>query len=369
MRRLSRLVAYCLPYEFEDSIVALSDAKLLVPEDWAGLETSRRIYRLLRTGSGSPALARMLSPRRHAREAPEGDLFIAVLNDTWDAYVLSTMRGWRERHTHAACFVSEAWAHLMPPDYLLELLQPFDEIFVGTHHVADALQTRIGRPCSYLPLASDVLRFAPTVPPSARCIDVCNIGRRSALTHEALLQYADQTRSLYYYDTAIASGHGRSFQVEDARQHRLLLASLLKRSRYFIANRARINDPVYSSRVHEISGRFFEGAAAGTVMLGMPADSANYRVQFSWPDAVVELPFDCPDIGQRIAELDQDRSRLARIRRDNVMNSARRHDWSHRLRSIFDRFGLAPTDAMLMREQALEKLALAAENGELELAG
>ena len=148
MRRLSRLVAYCLPYEFEDSIVALSDAKLLVPEDWAGLETSRRIYRLLRTGSGSPALARMLSPRRHAREAPEGDLFIAVLNDTWDAYVLSTMRGWRERHTHAACFVSEAWAHLMPPDYLLELLQPFDEIFVGTHHVADALQTRIGRPCS-----------------------------------------------------------------------------------------------------------------------------------------------------------------------------------------------------------------------------
>ena len=43
------------------------------------------------------------------------------------------------------------------------------------------------------------------------------------------------------------------------------VSSLLRRSRYYIANRSRINEPEYTKGFDEISGRFYEGAAAGAV--------------------------------------------------------------------------------------------------------
>ena len=72
---------------------------------------------------------------------------------------------------------------------------------------------------------------------------------------------------------------------------------------------------------------------------------------------MIPLPFDSPDVGRRLAELDQDPERLARIRRDNVANAARRHDWVHRLRTVFETLDLQPTEAMLARERRLEALA------------
>src|SRR5208283_420407 len=97
-------------------------------------------------------------------------------------------------------------------------------------------------------------------------------------------------------------------------EHRFLFASLLKRSRYYIANRSRVNEPEYTSGKDEISGRFYEGAAAGTVMLGEAPNVEHFRQQFDWPDAVIRLPFDSADAGRIIAELDKDSQRLARIR-------------------------------------------------------
>jgi len=174
------------------------------------------------------------------------------------------------------------------------------------------------------------------------------------------MRLAREGRIFYYYDTVAASGAGRkerTFRVDDAAEHRLLLASLLRRSRYFIANRGRINEPEYTRGNDEISGRFYEGAAAGTVMLGEPPRTAEFERQFDWPDAVIPLPFDSPDVGRRLAELDQDPARLARIRRDNVANAALRHDWVHRIRTVFETLGLRPTEAMLARESQLRALA------------
>ena len=72
---------------------------------------------------------------------------------------------------------------------------------------------------------------------------------------------------------------------------------------------------------------------------------------------MIRLPFDSPDVGRILAELDEDPQRLARIRRDNVRNAALRHDWVHRLRTVFETLGIPPTEAMLAREQRLQALA------------
>jgi len=289
----------------------------------------------------------------------EYELFFPVFNHVHELFALAAVPDWRRRCRVAACFVNELWAHLLP-GYLLELLAEFDHVFVGVQHIVGDVQRIVGRPCSYLPLAVDVLRFAPFPEEPSRAIDVCNIGRRSPVTHEALMRLAREGRIFYYYDTVAASGAGRkerTFRVDDPAEHRWLLASLLRRSRYFIANRGRINEPEHTRGHDEISARFYEGAAAGTVMLGEPPRTEEFERQFDWPDAVIPLPFDSPDVGAILAALDRDPARLARIRRDNVVNAALRHDWVHRIRTVFETLGLQPTEAMRAREKRLQALA------------
>jgi hypothetical protein len=360
MRRLADVVAFCVQYELEDVAAEVTGADRVDVGSRAALEWSRRAYKLARMTTGSRRLARAWAPRPPAvRLQRDYELFFPVFNHVHELYALAAVPDWRRRCRRAACFVNELWAHQLP-GYLLELLAEFDHVFVGVSHPVEEVARRVGRPCSYLPLATDVLRFAPGPAAPPRPIDVCNIGRRSPVTHEALMRLARARRIFYFYDTVAASGAGgrqRTFHVDDPAAHRLLLASLLQRSRYFVANRGRVNEPEFTRGRDEISGRFYEGAAAGTVMLGEAPRTAEFQRQFPWPDAVIPLPFDAPDVARLLAELDGDPARLARIRRDNVRHAALGHDWVHRLRTVWAALGLPPTEAMLAREQRLRGLA------------
>ena len=364
MRRLADLVAYCLPYEFEDVVGEMTGADRVEAGGQAALELSRRTYKLTRLATGSRRLAQAFSSRPSTvRLQRDYDFFFPVFNGPYELFALTTIPGWRRRCRVAACFVSELWAHLLP-GYLLELLAEFDHVFLGVHHPVAEVARMVGRPCSYLPLAVDVLRFSPFPDLPARAIDVCNIGRRSPVTHDALVRLARDRRISYYYDTVASSGVGhkqRTFSVDDPGEHRLLLANLLQRSRYYIANRSRVNEPEFTRDRDEISGRFYEGAAAGTVMLGEPPRTEEFARQFAWSDAVIRLPFDSPDVDLILFELDKEPERLARIRRENVRNAALRHDWVQRLRTVFETVGIPPTDAMLAREKRLQALAALAQ--------
>ncbi len=361
MRRLADLVAFCAQYEFEDVIAEVTGADRVDAADTRALELSRRAYKLLRLGTRSRDLARALAPRPSTvRLERDYELFIPVFNYTHELYALRALPDWRARCRVAACFITEAWAHLLP-GYLLELLSEFDHIFIGTRHCVAQVARLTGRPCTYLPQAADVLRFSPWPNQPPRAIDVCNIGRRSPVTHDALVKLAAARRIFYYFDTIAASSgidrKQRTFSVADPAQHRLLLASLLQRSRYFIANRSRIDEPEHTGGQEEIAGRFYEGAAAGAVMLGEPPNAEQFRSQFGWPGAVIRMPFDCPDVERVLADLDADPQRLARVRHENARQAALQHDWLHRLEVIFKTVGLVPTPAMSQRRQRLEELA------------
>jgi hypothetical protein len=360
MRRLATLVGYCVTYEFEDVIGELTGADRVEAGDRAALELARRTYKLLRHGTGSRSLARALSPNPSVvRLQRDYELFFPNFNHVHELYALATIPDWRKRCRYAACFVSELWLHLLPR-YLIEQLATFDHIFLGVNHGIEEVSRLIGRPCSYLPLAADVLRFSPAPQFPAREIDVYNVGRRSQVTHQALMRLAQERKIFYCYDTVAASGideKQRTFRVDSASEHRLLLASMLQRTRYFIANRAGVNDPAYTRGPDEISARFYEGAAAGAVMIGEAPKLDSFAQQFDWPDAVIHAPFDSPDIMQILARLNADPERLARIRHSNIVNAALRHDWLHRLHTVFDTFHLPPTPAMHLRRQRLEELA------------
>lgn len=360
MRRVADLVGYSFQYEFEDVIAATTGADRVEPTQLELVEFERRVYKALRKVVPSAPLSLRLTPRLGGfRLDKTYDLFLPIFNHAYEVFAVNAIPNWRKRCRYAACVVSEAVESELP-DYLLESLASFDRIYLCSNPVA-SVQRISGRPCSYLPLAADALGFCPLPNPPARSVDVLGIGRRSAVTHSALMAMAREQGLLYYYDTirmtsgVTDAGRQVTFSVMDPAEHRFKLASLLKRSRYFLASRAWANDA--KAQDDELSGRFFEGAAAGAVMIGDPPRTGKFLTLFDWPDAVVSAPFDDPNIAELIRRLEADPERTRRIRRDNIVNALLRHDWAYRLRTILDDAGIPLPQALLDREARLRELA------------
>jgi hypothetical protein len=366
MRRLEDLVAFTTTYEFEDVIADVTGADRVEPANGRTLEFMRRVYKASFAATRSMRMSRALAPFPGAfRFRRRYDLFLPIFHNPYELFALAAVPGWRRHCTKAACFITELWLRDLPR-YLLELLAEFDHVFVSTRQIVEQVRDLTRQPCTYLPQAADTLRFCPGRNAPTRSIDVCNVGRRSPVTHAALLAAAAERDLFYYYDTVRASGAGGkqiTFRVQDPREHRLLYANLLRRSRYFIANKARANEPEVTRGADEIAGRFFEGAAAGTVMVGVPPESPAFAQHFGWPDAVIPTPFDAPDIADILARLDADPRRVEGIRRRNVAESLLRNDWVHRLVTIFGTVGLEPTPGMLQRVARLRAIAAEVARG------
>jgi hypothetical protein len=205
----------------------------------------------------------------------------------------------------------------------------------------------------------DALRFAPFPESRARTIDVYNMGRRRAEEHRALLASAERGEIFYIYDTTA------DFGVIDPLEHRILLANLIKRSRFFITFPAKFDVPAETGGTEEMGARYFEGAAGGAVMIGMAPRCAAYDDCFDWRDAVISTPRDPAQIPCLIAELEAQPHRLAQIRRNNVTNSLRRHDWAYRWHQILDCAGLPATAGLVEREAELNRVAGLVTNSSL----
>ena len=220
-RRIDDLVAYCLAYEFEDVFAAVTNAQRIDVTDLPGLEFSRRAYKLARLASRSPGLARRLAPYPRSKVVLEHnfELFFAVFSHCYQLYSLATIPNWRQRCRKAACFITEVWPDWLRHGYLIELLSPFDHIFIGCRNSVQDVARITGRPSTYLPLAVDVPRFAPASLDQPRPINVCNIGRRSPVTHQALLELSERRRDFYYYYDTVALGGAnlkdRTFRTSD----------------------------------------------------------------------------------------------------------------------------------------------------------
>lgn len=361
MRRVADLVAYCMNYEFEDTMVNAMGADRVDVARLDSAELERKIYKVLHRLIGSPRTALKLTPRLDA-EPPRKtyELFVAVFNHPYEVFALRAISPWREKCRRAVCILTEVWDHDLPA-YLLQSLADFDHVYVSCNSVKPVAKLS-GRPCSYLPYSVDAIQMCPFPNPPVRSIDVLGIGRRSGVTHEALIRQARDRKLFYYYDTARTRAVAKAslqvtFSVMDPAEHRLKLASLLKRSRYYLASRAHANETEVANQIDDISGRFFEGVASGAIMLGDPPRSGPYLSLFDWPEAVVKMPFDQPEIMSVIEQLDADPQRCIRIRRENMINGLLRHDGVYRLRQILEDAALPMPEGVLARERRLRELA------------
>ncbi len=341
--------------------------------DYEAIEWSRRVYKLGRKALRSRALARALVPsasRSHA-STREYELFFPVFNHPFELFALAAVPDWRRSLQGArSCLVSEIWVQELP-EYLIELLADFDHLFVAVQHPAPEVARIVGR-ALHLPAPGGRRAAASRriLGRRVRSIDVCNIGRRSAVTHAALLEPGDGSGA----SSTSTTRSGRAARVEssspsrvgNAAEHRLFLADVLRRSRYYLAYRSRVNEPEQTEGREEISGRFYEGAAAGAVLLGEPPRSDGVRPASSTgPTRWSGFRSTRRTWASSWPALDRDPERLERIRRTNAQQAALRHDWLYRLETVFAAVGLPPTEAMTARSKRLAELArLALEGGD-----
>jgi hypothetical protein len=177
------------------------------------------------------------------------------------------------------------------------------------------------------------------------------MGRRSPETHRALCHLADQRRWFYLYDTLSGAS------VPSHREHRRLLSSLLKRTRYFLAYPGKVDAFAETGGQQEIGFRYFEGAAAGSLLVGEAPANPWFEKLFCWSNAIVPLPFGATGVAPALAPIEADPGLADRIRRTGVRESLLHHDhlyrWSEVLRSV----GLPETPAMVRRRGALRERA------------
>ncbi len=359
-RQLKNSLSDCGLYEFEDVICDIDAVDMFTPAN--AYENSKEIYKWVKRFTRSSQFANFVRPDPNPLLLDrEYELFYVILRQPHDVFSISSLKDWRKKSQKAVCHLIEIWDnHIEGYKPLLEFLKDFDHIFLGVASNIEKVAQITGRPCSYLPASVDAVKFCPYPFSPTRSIDVTNIGRRSTVTHQALVELAHQGKIHYLYDTV------NNAKVPQPHEHRILLANQLKRSRYFIANRPMADRPDIRGNQAEIGYRFFEGAAAGTVMMGDYPDTQMFNRYFDWQDAVIRIPFDVPKIADIIADLDAQPERLARIRRDNVVNSLLRHDWVYRWKQILEAVNLPITEEIFAREAYLQELAKMAQESSFQ---
>ncbi len=345
MRNIAHHVARCGDYEFEDVISGCDDADVIAPHPATPVDNRivREVERIL-------GRERLIDGAVRADE--KYDLFFVFCRNAFDLRFVNRIEGLHENCRQAVCVISELWpSKISEVREHLKVLGRFDHVFANLQTSVGSIEKATGRPCHFLPLGVDALRFAPFPGSPARNIDVYSMGRRPAEEHRALLASAERGEMFYVYDTTA------DFDVIDPLEHRILLANLIKRSRFFITYPAKFDVPAETSGTREMGARYFEGAAGGAVMIGMPPRCAAYDDCFDWRDAVISTPRDPAQIACLVAELEAQPNRLAQIRRNNVTNSLRRHDWVYRWRAILDHVGLSVTERLVEREAQLNSAA------------
>ena len=343
----------CNRYEAQDVLCGLDTVDLMALEPRPGFSFRERWLRKLIWKDMTRQLVYVNPGLQPVRLAKEYDLFIAVCQNMWDLLYINAVHGWRDHCRTSVLWLDELYvAGLARCKYWLPALAQFDHIALGHESSVAALSRILGRKCHWVPTGVEVTNFNPYPNAPDRVIDALSIGRRFEGIHDALRKATARQRIFYVYDTLI----GTSIRGRDYSQHREMLANMMKRSKFFVVGPGMMGEAEVGGE--QIVGlRFYEGTAAGAVLIGQSPNCPTFQTLFGWPDVVIEMHPDGSDTLDVIRDLMAEPDRMRAISRRNAFEAAHRHDWVYRWKHIYELAGLSPTPAMKSREQCLHALA------------
>jgi len=336
----------CPHFEFEDLICEMDSAELLAPK----LDpSSTRPSFATRLAYHAPII--LDSGLRTTPAQRQYDMLFSVCGYPQDLIMFNAVDNLRDLCRTSVCLLDELWVtEIARSRTFLRILAKFDLVLLYYSQTVKPLSEIIERKCLYLPPGVDAISFCPDPDPPERVVDVYSIGRRSERTHQKLLEMVRENGLFYLHDSV---GGNRAIS---SKEHRALFANIAKRSRYFIVNPGKIDEPSVTGGQMEAGNRYFEGAASGAIMVGERPNNEVFEDLFDWPDAVTRLPYDSDDIDSVIKNLDADPERQDRIRRTGIVQALMRHDWVYRWEAILSEVGLEPMPDALERKDRLKRL-------------
>ena len=219
-------------------------------------------------------------------------------------------------------------------------LPKLDHLFVITPCLAKEVQQLHSINASFLSLATNTFPLNGYQP--QRSIDIFSYGRTNEQVHAQLQQFnKPESRRLYMHST-FAGG-----EVHNMREHLALLNRLLQRSKISLCFEAS-NLARFRGR-SPLLYRWFEGWAAGCVIVGKKPQGKGIETLMSWQDSTLSIPDDPDEIIPFFEALLQDEPRLQEISRRNYVECRLRHDWRYRFRDLFNTLNL-PLPAPLVEQ-------------------
>jgi hypothetical protein len=354
-RNFTRRAFRCGLYEAQDVLVEIDNVDLICLDmTWAAWFKERWLRIPLYHDVSKKLIFANLGLKK-IKLGKDYDVFITVCNTYWDLPYINAIERWRDHCKVSVCWIDEMWAAKIPGyKYWLHALSKFDYVFMGCKGSVSALSRALNRPCYWLPGGIDALRFSPFPEPPARVIDVYSIGRRYEGVHSEMLKASARGELFYVHDTL---ANFANTEVYDHQQHRNLFANMAKRSHHFVVAAAKINALYETLGQVEIGYRYYEGAAAGAVMIGEVPDCEAYRELFGWPEAVIPIQPDGSDIMIVLRDLGSDPERMAAISRRNTKEALLRHDWVYRWNEMFRVAGIEPSPRVAARVRLLKEMA------------
>jgi hypothetical protein len=338
----------CYLSEFEDLICQMDSVDLLCPEPTERFKYGTRIAQKL-AGKYSIGFNPGIPKQKIEKDY---DLFFAFCLWPKDILHIESVENWDKCSKLSVCWLTEIWlSDLYKDRYYLDILSKFDLVVMNLSSSVDAVNEKIGDKAFFMPLGIDSVLFCPYPNPPQRSIDMYSIGRRSEITHNKLIEISGNNRYYYIYDTIDGK------QIFNSRDHRLLMANTAKRSKFFMVNPGKVNIPGEVTVQSEIGNRFFEGIAAGSIMVGEHPQVDVFKDIFYWPDAVVHLPYDSEAIGDIFEEFEKDPERREAVTEKNILESLSKHDWLYRWEVILQKAGLEPLPGYFERQKVLGELS------------
>ena len=237
----------------------------------------------------------------------------------------------------------------------------FDCVYLGIPDYAVDIETALGVPTRYLPMAANVLpvQARPYCSREDRPISVSAPGRQHAGIVNAIcdrLNRPESTELALRFDAWTGS-------LNDLPRYRAMFWQVLRMSRVLMAFDHVYANPTGRNVLSHVGPRWFEALAAGTVVAGRGPATEEAGALLNWPDAFIDVDADPQTAAEEIAALVADEDRLRAASRRNLVEMHARHDWRHRLSSILEIEGFDRPARLHGQLQVLEAQAETLRSG------
>jgi hypothetical protein len=318
--------SYCV--EYETALADILDATTVCISARQGrmADLLRNRYRLRTELSSRLPSVHMVQPYMLPRPSQRFDLGVIVVNDLQQLGVLGSIPGWRQLADRFVAIVVEVWPNWLEAakPALEQVASQFAGVFTTIESSVAGLGAMSGAPTHFLPPGTDTLFVTPPSSALGRYISVSNRGRRDAAQHRGLSRWAASTDHVYEFDTGSLSG------VEDHAVHRQHYLEQCARSRVYITNFARFDQPAIRGQSEELGLRYFEGLASGCVLAGQhPRDDRVHRL-LGDEAQIFDFPLGGGDVPADLLALIGDDSAATGACQTNRALALRQHDVLHR---------------------------------------